>query len=313
MKSIVFTLFVFLWHSSSSQTKADPLQHARELKDSGQYNDALREVAQLLIQDPINADYYDFRAGLYLKAGYVDEAKRDYDKAVSLAPKEAVYYHHRSNFFMDIQQPDLALEDNKRAMQLATTDTMKYVLILNRGECYRLKRQFQDAYNDFKTALSFDSTSLAALNNIANASDELGRTEEAVGYLQKVIRLYPNEIGGYVNLAFQYSLHGQYDKSLELNNKALQISPNDPVTYNNRGFVKYKLNDLKGAMEDVNRSIKLYPTNSYAYKNRALIFIAMKQMNYACDDLKKALSLGFTEMYGEEVQKLMEKYCTSNN
>lgn len=313
MKLILTILFLSLGYSSFSQTNTDPLQHARDLKDSGQYNDALREVAQLLIRDLNNPGYYDFRGELYLKAGYVDEAKRDYDKAVSLAPKEAVYYHHRSNFFMDIQQPDLALEDNKRAMQLATTDTMKFVLILNRGECYRMKRQFQDAYNDFKTALSFDSTSLAALNNIANASDELGRTEEAVEYLQKVIRLYPNEIGGYVNLAFQYSHHGQHAKALELNNKALQINPNDPFTYNNRGFVKYKLNDLKGAMEDVNHSLKLYPANSYAYKNRALIFIAMKQVNYACDDLKKALSLGFTEMYGEEVQKLMEKNCTSNN
>lgn len=313
MKSILIILFTFLSFSSFSQTKTDPLQKARELKDSGQFNDALREVKQLLIQAPNNADYYDFKADLYFKAGYVDEAKADYDKAVSLAPKEAVYYHHRSNFFMDIQQPDLALLDNNRAMQLATKDTLKYVLILNRGECYRMKRQFQDAYNDFKTALSFDSTSLAALNDIANASDELGRTEEAVGYLQKVIRLYPNEIGGYVNLAFQYSHHGEYQKALELNNKALQINPNDPFTYNNRGYVKYKLNALKGAMEDVNHSLKLYPANSYAYKNRALIFIAMKQLNYACDDLKKALSLGFIEMYGDEVQKLLEMHCTSNN
>jgi hypothetical protein len=66
-------------------------------------------------------------------------------------------------------------------------------------------------------------------------------------------------------------------------------------------------------MEDVNHSLELYPSNSFAYKNRALIFIALKQYNFACDDLKKAISLGFTEMYGGEVQKLLEKYCTSNN
>jgi tetratricopeptide (TPR) repeat protein len=287
--------------------------HAQALKDSEQYEKAYAEVNRLLVQDSTNPYYYDFRAGVNFKLGLIEEAKNDYDKAVLLAPKEAMFYQHRSGFFMSLQQPDLAMEDNDRALHLVTKDTLKYALILNRGECYRMKRDFQNAYKDFIAALTFDSTSLAALNDVANVLGEMGRSEEATGYLQKVIRLYPDDVGGYLNLAFQYTQMGEYRKALDLNNRALQVDPTAAFAYNNRGFVKYKLNDLKGAMEDVNRSLELYAANSFAYKNRALIFIALKQYHFACDDLKKALSLGFTQMYGDEVQKLLEKYCTNNN
>lgn len=101
--------------------------------------------------------------------------------------------------------------------------------------------------------------------------------------------------------------------ALEYNNKVIELDKDQPLAFNNRGYVKYKLNDLKGAMQDVNHSLELYPSNSFAYKNRALIFIALKQMNFACEDLQKAISLGFTSMYGDEVQKLLEKYCTRKN
>lgn len=313
MKSIPLLFFIAINFSCFAQTKSDPLQHAQQLKDSEQYKQALGEVNELIIHDQSNPDLYDFRADVYFKLKLFEESKSDYDKAIALAPKEAVFYHHRANLYMSVQETDLAIDDNNTALTLTTKDALKYVIILNRGECYRMKRNFQKAYDDFMTVLKFDSTSLAALNNVSNVLGDMGRSEEATRYLQKVIRLYPNEIGGYVNLAFQYTENGEYAKAVELNNKVLQMDPKAAVAYNNRGFAKYKLNDLSGAIADVNYSIQLYPDNSFAYKNRALIYIALKQYSKACEDLKMAVSLGFNSMYGDEVAKLLEKYCAHNN
>jgi tetratricopeptide (TPR) repeat protein len=312
MKLLLF-FFVFIGFSSLGQTRIDPLKQARELKDNEQFEDALKEVNRLIRLNPGDADFFDFRADVFSKMGLLEEAKKDYDKAISLEPKEAVYFHHRSLFYMQMQQPDLAIEDNNSALQWIKKDTLKYALILNRGECYRMKRDFERAYNDFITVLQFDSTSLSALNNIANVLGDMKRPAEALTYLQKLIRIYPNDIGGYVNLAFHYTEQGDYKKALEINNKVLEMNPNIPYAYNNRGFVKYKLNDLRGAMEDINHSLQMLPGNSFAFKNRALIFIELKQYNLACDDLKKAISLGFTKIYGDEAQNLLEKYCTRNN
>jgi hypothetical protein len=35
----------------------------------------------------------------------------------------------------------------------------------------------------------------------------------------------------------------------------------------------------------------------------------MKQQEKACEDLQHAVQLGFTPMYGNEVQELIEKHC----
>jgi tetratricopeptide (TPR) repeat protein len=305
--------FVLLSIPSFGQAKIDQLKHARELKENEQFEDALKEVDRLIRASPGSAEFFDFRADVFSKLGLLEEAKKDYDRAISLEPKEAMYYHHRSLFHMQMQQPDLAIDDNNRALQLVKKDTLKYALILNRGECYRMKRDFESAYNDFISVLHFDSTSLSALNNIANTLGDMDRPAEARNYLQKLIRIYPNDVGGYVNLAFHYTEQGDYGKALELNNKVLEMDPNIPYAYNNRGFVKYKLNDLKGAMEDINHSLQMLPGNSFAFKNRALVFIELKEYNLACNDLKKAISLGFTKIYGDEAQNLLEKYCTRSN
>jgi tetratricopeptide (TPR) repeat protein len=310
----LFFCFLFLMCSSCfGQTKTEPLHQASLLREKKQFEAALKEVNRLIDASPKVAQFYDFRADIFSSLGLLEEARADYDKAISLAPEEVVYYHHRSLFFIRMQEPGLAIEDNNRALQLEKKDTLRYVLILNRGECYRMQRDFDKAYADFLSVLQFDSTSISALNNIANVLGDLGRPEEALPYLQKLIRLYPNDVGGYVNLAFHYTEQGAYEKALELNNKVLEMDPTIPYAYNNRGFVKYKLKDLKGAMEDINHSLQMLPGNSFAFKNRALVFIELKQYHFACDDLKKAIALGYTKIYGDEVQNLLEKYCTVNN
>ena len=310
MKAFLFFAFFILALTSFSQTPVDKLKHAKQLRDEEKYAQALQEVNQLIAKDSKNSDFYDFRAEIYYKLRKHNESIDDYTKAISLSPNDPIYYHHRAILFYAVQEPDLAIEDNNMALKFITNnDTLKYGIIANRGNAWQMKREFGKAYDDYMQAYAFDSTDVAILTNLGSVLDELGKADEAIRILKKVILLYPDEVGGYGNLAFQYMQMGRYKEALELNNKVLQINPKDPLGYNNRGFVKYKLNDLKGAMEDVNHSLQIYPANSYAYKNRALIYIALKQNAKACEDLKKAVDYGFTEMYGEEVSQLQTKYC----
>ncbi len=51
--------------------------------------------------------------------------------------------------------------------------------------------------------LQFDSTNVAVLTNLGGVLDDLNLGEEAIHYLEKVIRLYPETVGGYGNLAFR--------------------------------------------------------------------------------------------------------------
>lgn len=47
-----------------------------------------------------------------------------------------------------------------------------------------------------------------------------------------------------------------------------------------------------------------YELNSYAYKISALIEIENGKINNACNDLSKSSELGYTQQYGDEIDKL---------
>lgn len=310
MKLACFLLFALLCFAGAAQSKKDPLEHVHALYDSGRYEPALKEVTELIETGPALPELYDLRAQIHSELKNHRQAAEDFTEAIALAPQDPIYYHHRAILFYTIQQPDLAIKDNNEALKYVKNDSLKYSIINNRGNARLMKRDFQGAYDDYMQVLRFDSTHMGVLTNLGAVLDDLGRDDEAILYLERAIRLHPDFVGGYGNLAFRHASKGRYKEAMALYNKVLELDPNEALAYNNRGFVKYKTGDLKGALQDINKSLEMYPSNSYAYKNRALVYIAQKDPEPACADLEQAAAYGFTEMYGPEVVELMAKHCT---
>ncbi|SEW45923.1 Tetratricopeptide repeat-containing protein [Chitinophaga sp. YR573] len=304
---LLVTLF-----AAAQQTKQDSLlfDQAQTLLVEGKYDEALTIINRLLISNHNNPDYFDLCGEIYMSKHIADTALFNFNTALMLDPENPYIYSHRAHTFLSIQMPNKSIDDYNRALKLIKDDdTLKYTTIGNRGSARQMERDFQGAYEDFKTALKFDSLNIQALIGMGSILDDLGKPRDGIAYLEKVIRLSPNESSAICNLGFRYLDLGEYKKAIAMFNKVLELSPNDGVAYNNRGYVKYKKNDLKGALKDIELAIKYYPANSYAFRNRALIYLAMKQQEKACEDLQYAIQLGFTLMYGNEVQELIEKHC----
>lgn len=282
---------------------------ANVLYETKKYDEALTIVNELIDANNTNIDYYELRGNIYFKKRYADSALFNFTAMILLAPEEPWGYAHRADVLLGLQMPNESIEDYNQAIKFSKSDTLRYAIIFNRGNARSIKRDFQGAYEDYKLALDFDSTQIGAMIMLGSVLDDLGRIDEAVMYLEKAIRLAPNEIGAIGNLGFRYMDIGNYKGAIKQFNRVLELSPDEPLAYNNRGYAKYKMNDLKGAMKDIERSIALYPQNSYAYRNRALVYLAMNQTARACEDLQRAVNLGYTPMYGDDVQQLIEKHC----
>lgn len=278
-----------------------------------EFSEKLAQLNNDIKLDSINFDLYIDRGYHYFQNKLIDKALNDYNKAIELNPRSHIGYHYRAILFYSIGYADYAIEDNTQAILLSDEDTLTNIYLNNRGNAKMMKQDFEGAYDDYFKVLQFDSTDLAALTSIGTTLNGLNRDEEAIGYLETVIRLYPKSYGGYVNLAYKYMLLEDYQKALDLNNKALKIDSLQPNAYNNRGFVHYKLKNNKAALNDINKSLSLYPSNSYAYKNRSLVYIEQDKLGLACLDLEKALELGFSEMYGTEVEELQKKHCNKTD
>ncbi len=312
-KYLIIAFSIVLSLSSRSQTAAQLVQQSFEHIDNKKYDSALILLNKAWGMDSTLYDLYIAKGAAYGGLKNWDNSYEEFTKAITKFPDSAYAYHMRAMLFSKLTYNDAAIADNTKALELADEDTFRLILFSNRGIAYMQKREFQKAYEDYSRAYLIDTSNTATLNNIATVLDELGRIDEAIASLKKIILIDSTFLGSYVNLGFQYTKLGKYKEAIEYFDKALTFEKDEPLSLNNRGLAKYYLKDYKGAEDDINKSISIYPENSYAYKNRALVYIALSNKEKACKDIKEALDKGFTEMYGPEVLEMKKANCPSQN
>jgi tetratricopeptide (TPR) repeat protein len=312
MRSIVFGLVAILLlgvMDAGSQTVDSLFTLARKKVTEKKYEEALTFYTKIWEKDSLNFDLYMERGIVHYELQDGQKAHDDFTKAAAIKPESSEPYHRRAILFLALRYNEEAILDNTRALDLATDDTIRMISYMNRGNAKQQKRDFQGAYEDYSRGYLYDTSDVTILNNMATVLDELGRVDESLQYLRKVIQMKPDFIAGYVNLGFQFTKLKRYKEAIQYFDKALTIEKDEPLTLNNRGLARYYLKDYKGAMADINKSILVYPTNSYAFKNRALVYLALRQNDKACIDLEKAKELGFEEAYGTEVEELTKTHC----
>lgn len=309
MRSVFLFVALVSFSISFAQTGEAFYKKANEYYDKGDFKNTIIQADQALRTDTSNINYLLIKANSLLNLKEYQKAFDVFTKTLLLHPTSLVALNQRGLLLRTVQEFEAAIEDFNTALALPGIDSFRLSLYINRGAAKIGIRNFQGAYDDFMLAYKIDSLDIGTLNNLATVCDEVGRGNETLKYLFKILALDSTFIGTYVNIGFKYQEDGNYKKAVDYFTKAVQLDPNEPLAYSNRSFNRMKLGDLPGALTDVNKSIDLYPTNSYAFKNRALIYIAMKKNEKACADLAEASRLGFTQMYGPEVDELKTKHC----
>lgn len=311
MRKNLLLLFLFLGVSCFcfSQTEDPHFTKAREYAEKKNFASALEEINLALVKDFQNPEYLVLKGNVLGELEKYKESYEAFTRAIEANPTYSIAFNQRGLLLLKFRETDAAIRDFNKALSYEKADTMRMSLLLNRGVAKKNVRNFQEAYEDFSLALKYDTVNVGILNNLAAVSDEIGKGDQVLGYLFRILALDSSFVGAWVNIGFKYQGLGKHDSAVYYFNKALLVDPEEPLTFNNRAYSKLKLGDLAGALSDVNRSIKLYPGNSYAYRNRALIYLAMKRKTDACQDIEEALRQGFTEMYGDEVEKLKKEKC----
>ena len=232
-----------------------------------------------------------------------------YTKAISLKPELAYLYLNRGNILMSFQMMDEAISDFNTALKYEKDDTLIRAAYLNRGAAKMLKQDYEGGYKDLSYAYALDTNNKTVLINLAMASSQLNKKDEALKYLLMAHKAFPDMAGINSNLGFVYQSMGEYKKSIEYFDLTVKMDPKEALGYSNRSYSLLKLGDTDRAMKDINKSIELYPGNSYAYRNRALIWLELKKYADACEDLRTAIAKGYTEMYGKDVLEMIDKNC----
>lgn len=231
------------------------------------------EFAIELLLSALETDKNNIQANKYLAISYaknenIEKALEICDFLIETYPLDYSVYEFKGDFFNQIDKSK-AIDYLKKAIDIQPNNANLYFKL---ALIQIWNKQFEDAVKNSILALEFDSKNVLTYNNYGFALINLGRYQEA----KKIL------------------------------NEGLKISEVDAFTYNNRGFCHLMENDLVNAIKDFNKSLFLDAYNSYAYKNRALYYLKIEDKINAIKDLEKAKELGFFDLYGNEVNELID-------
>jgi tetratricopeptide (TPR) repeat protein len=179
----------------------------------------------------------------------------------------------------------------------------------NSDRCFRRAvswyylRNYDHALTDLNTALSLDSTSIAARFTRACVRFELilqiaSREEQQ----QEIVlqRSAPKPQPPALPDTIEHT-YGAVISDLDL---VLTRDPGFPFAWYNRGFVNSRMGKYKLAIDDFSQAIALQGDFAEAFYNRGLMSILLQDNHQGCLDLSRAGELGVKDAY-----RVMKRYC----
>jgi tetratricopeptide (TPR) repeat protein len=252
-----------------------------------------------------DAGSYSARARAWYAMERMDRFLLDVEKALQLdstyveANYQRALYAFRSEDWSHTERLcTRALNHKPDAAMLAR------VLVL-RGEARAEQKKVPGAIEDLKAGLGSSSDDHEALRTLARLYDAIGDHAAALGVLETLCALEPDNIGHWTNRAFELNALGRHEEALKMCEQALSMDKDEPVALSNRAYTLLKLGRDNDAMADIERSLKSYPANPYALRTRAVLLLHKGERDKACADLSLAKILGDVP----EVDELLKEHC----
>jgi len=149
-----------------------------------------------------------------------------------------------------------------------------------------LKEQFKEVTRGL-TAVDYINMALALLEQGKYTDPKQGLT-----YLDKSIRLDPNDATAYNLRGIAYYELGQHRRAIEDFDKAIRLGLNHAWAYSLRGIAYEALGQYERAIEDFDKAISLDPNLAVAYVGRGNAYFYFKQFGIMCEDYRRACRLG---------------------
>ena len=218
---------------------------------------SIKEFNEQIKQNPDRHWVYYERGCEYYQLGKLEKAIKDFNRAIELNLEDGYSHFALGQIYSEMGNPEEALVNYNEAIVECLDFNIDEHAYIARGGCYRDLSRFQDAIEDYDSAIQL---------NI--------KCHEA-----------------YIGRAYAYISNKQYANSIEDLNKAIELKPNDAEGYFNRGYAFNETMEYKKAIADYTKVIQFDSNNSGAYRNRAMAHDNIGEFDRAIDDYTKAINI----------------------
>lgn len=167
-------------------------------------------------------DFYGIatRADYYREAGMYKEAIADFTRGIELQPMIAFCYYKRGWSYELSGNDDKAMMDYDAGIDI---EKDSYYTYLMRGELFLKRGDIAKAKTDFETVLQLDTIAKAGITCRQYALHFLGRDEEALEWMDKIIADSPTNNGVYYDQACLFGRMNRLQESVAALRKAFEF------------------------------------------------------------------------------------------
>ena len=218
----------------------------------GEYGKAASAYRRAINAEPTRAFPYGNLAVLHQLTGDNDSAINYFGQYLELVSNDGDAWHNLGLLLKEQQRDEKARLAFENAARFLVPDSAEATTKLGVG-CF-FRGDLELALSLFEESLTQDPFHIPARYHLGVTLLCLGRSADAIEWLESVIDAAPDYPQADVNLAVAYNTDGQSDKAIAFLEQLLADRPNDAELILNLGFAYQEANrfdDAEGAFRDL--------------------------------------------------------------
>jgi len=273
-------------------------------RDTGQYEDAIKELKQALQLDPENYDATLELATAYEEVEKFTEAEEKYKEAIKLRERDwrgcanlGIFYYYNARY---AEAEEMFL----KVTELSPGDISGYNYL---GATYIKMERREEAAAMFKKSLAIKANDVA-FNNLGHIYFFQGLYADAMTMFEEAIKFGEDDYAIWGNLAdarrytpgYSEKALEAYQRAIQLAEEQLAVNPNDALIRSRLAAYFAKSGNYKKALDEISRALNLKPNDVEILLKSVLVYELSKQRDHALKAFQEYIERGGST---EEVSK----------
>ncbi|MBF0337051.1 MAG: tetratricopeptide repeat protein [Nitrospirae bacterium] len=257
----------------------------------GRYDDAARELKEVLVYEPKNADLH-IRLGLvYVKQELLNDAAEEFKAAIEINKNHVDAHYYLGVIYAAQNSLDDALRQWRHVVRVEPDYDAIHTKI---GDVYLQQGKLQDAIGEYEAALRFEKNNAAIYLKICDVYKRLGREADSADACQTALQSDTKDVkdsATYLRLGLMHETQGNLDEAARQYSLAIKLDPKSAEAHNNLGVVLGKQGKLDEAFNEISKAINIRPDYADAHNNLGLCLRLQGKTDKAKEEFAAALKI----------------------
>ncbi len=248
---------------------------------------------QLINQDPYNQLAW-FHLGLcYYDLGLYDKSVEAFDYCIVINENSYEAYSQKAEGLIAMENYSSAIEVLKELLDKDRISALTYYTL---GECYENLEDLENALHYYRLSVKENDGFSDGYLGIGSTLYKMNRRGEGVHFIEKAIKIDPQNVDANFELAKIKHGEGLYKEALDLCEKIIDIDNSFPEFWIQYSETLFESGDELGAIEMVQEGIKIFPNSAELRFRLAAFYHTTGKLQQAYEFIHEGLALDYAAM-----------------